>query len=858
MTRRLLPLLLLLLLLAPSWAWAATFNSNPPGDAGNWNVGATWGNPGDDVEGSGFPGNADLFVISAGDTVTVNGEYPASGALGAGSVTGNFVHQTNVNTKLALGDASITVNSGGHYHIGENGVAAIDADKTADLSFTPTAAGGRGVIVSAGGTFTTCGATKDYYKLLAADVGEWAASNDVNTINNVTEITVDSAGSGWRDNDVLAIAAMGRTAGHTDTCLIAEDPTGLTTFDVDAWQGTAPTYVGVATKSLWNHQGAGLPAHARAEVLNLTRNVRIYSTSATNTAYIVFETTATADMRYTECWYLGTSTADKLGITTKTTTGSVTLVGVVVHDSYHAYYVQGTVTTGVVSLSQCGAFTLNTPYGTLLFLGTAPSGAGTVTASELVGIKANGTDGSVVIQFNAQVSLANCRVANKQMGGSYYPAFHIKAASGYAAITGSQLSGLVAHSGNGWGVKLAPGLPTSSANPISGITIYRLAHGAIGQGDVYTASAVPQVVALSNVICFGCGAISGITASSLSSICQVGGTLILDSSCQNPGDSVTAWDAGIDLMADGGVIIANGGSWRNYLGARRGGKLVLNNCDLTGFDGWLLGGDGDALDTMIAIWRYDQTEDDHRWRTERLEIRTETGADRRTASGMAYALWPLSNANWVKPPRDFRFRVPAVADTPITIKCWTKHNAAYDETKPERIVVTGGILSGIVPLGPQACTVQDVGDTVTDAAHGMVNGTEVFFATTANGLTAGTIYYVINAAANTFQVSTTLGGAAVTITSDGSNTYTARDVIGEAHSATDESYEELEITVTPTETGMLEWYVQTFGTAGTVFVDDASVSPTPTLVAEDYPGLFGPANPFGGAGVGGTRRQALQ
>jgi hypothetical protein len=59
---------------------------------------------------------------------------------------------------------------------------------------------------------------------------------------------------------------------------------------------------------------------------------------------------------------------------------------------------------------------------------------------------------------------------------------------------------------------------------------------------------------------------------------------------------------------------------------------------------------------------------------------------------------------------------------------------------------------------------------VRSTAHGQANGTKVVFfnATVPAGTIEGTVYFVINATTDTFQVSTTLGGAALIITSPGS------------------------------------------------------------------------------------------
>jgi hypothetical protein len=67
-------------------------------------------------------------------------------------------------------------------------------------------------------------------------------------------------------------------------------------------------------------------------------------------------------------------------------------------------------------------------------------------------------------------------------------------------------------------------------------------------------------------------------------------------------------------------------------------------------------------------------------------------------------------------------------------------------------------------------------DTITLNAHGFVNGQMVLYSPTAwsnraYGLVAGKAYFIINTAANTFQLSLTSGGAAVDITSQGSGNH---------------------------------------------------------------------------------------
>lgn len=65
---------------------------------------------------------------------------------------------------------------------------------------------------------------------------------------------------------------------------------------------------------------------------------------------------------------------------------------------------------------------------------------------------------------------------------------------------------------------------------------------------------------------------------------------------------------------------------------------------------------------------------------------------------------------------------------------------------------------------------------VTWNGHGLVNGTPVYFTTTGTlpaGLTPNTVYYVVGAATNTFNVAATPGGAAIDTSSAGTGVHTA-------------------------------------------------------------------------------------
>ncbi len=63
-------------------------------------------------------------------------------------------------------------------------------------------------------------------------------------------------------------------------------------------------------------------------------------------------------------------------------------------------------------------------------------------------------------------------------------------------------------------------------------------------------------------------------------------------------------------------------------------------------------------------------------------------------------------------------------------------------------------------------------DILTAVAHAFINGAKVVIQGTGlpSGLSADTIYYVIGVSGNTFQLSTTSGGAAINFTADGDGT----------------------------------------------------------------------------------------
>lgn len=85
---------------------------------------------------------------------------------------------------------------------------------------------------------------------------------------------------------------------------------------------------------------------------------------------------------------------------------------------------------------------------------------------------------------------------------------------------------------------------------------------------------------------------------------------------------------------------------------------------------------------------------------------------------------------------------------------------------------TAGTFYGYYPAGgftPMEATLDQSTDVFTSFAHGLTNGQQVLVydvmtAGLPTGFTEGTVYFVVNATTDTFQLSATSGGSAITVT----------------------------------------------------------------------------------------------
>jgi len=91
---------------------------------------------------------------------------------------------------------------------------------------------------------------------------------------------------------------------------------------------------------------------------------------------------------------------------------------------------------------------------------------------------------------------------------------------------------------------------------------------------------------------------------------------------------------------------------------------------------------------------------------------------------------------------------------------------SVEVTKSDSNYITDQVRYPVNAIAIQATSVNLSTDTITQTAHGYLNGYRLTPTAlgTVTGITIGTIYYIINVTTDTFQISVTYGGSAVDLT----------------------------------------------------------------------------------------------
>ncbi len=197
----------------------------------------------------------------------------------------------------------LTVGNGGTLNMGTSGTP-MPRGTVAILEFDCSSDGQYGLVVQNQGTLNAYGQSRTsgknlYWTPLNANVAAGGGSPQTLTVVDDT---------GWLTSDEVGIASTTQTASQYETRILNAGA-GATSIQVtaavtNAHSGTSPT---------------------QAEIILLTRDVKIRSASSTNVAYIDLQTTSTTVMQWVELRYLSTDVSNKYGLNVRTTTGTASI-----------------------------------------------------------------------------------------------------------------------------------------------------------------------------------------------------------------------------------------------------------------------------------------------------------------------------------------------------------------------------------------------------------------------------------------------------------------------------------------------------------------------------------------------------
>jgi hypothetical protein len=294
--------------LLTSVAASATF-MRKSGTAGDWTIGLR---------------TTTQQLPAAGDQVVIAGDYTGAGAansyivtmnsttgvtLGT-SVTGNTALEVSARGALDWEAASasnypmtlngdLVVNQDGAVSIGKLALP-MPSDSTALLIMNVTTNVQYGILIRGNGSFTTYGASKTTKAYLASTANVGA-----------TSITT-SVATGWASGDILAIASTSRLIAECEQVTMSGAASG-TSVPISALTAL--------------HEGSALSNVAKAEIINLNRNVTIRGVSITLQSYFLATQAAQINCNFTEFQFLGSAATNQRGFEIQSTAGTATITG---------------------------------------------------------------------------------------------------------------------------------------------------------------------------------------------------------------------------------------------------------------------------------------------------------------------------------------------------------------------------------------------------------------------------------------------------------------------------------------------------------------------------------------------------
>lgn len=362
------------------------------------------------------------FVVTMNSTA--NTDYgtgtDASTALTVGqggTLNYDYVAATNYYLKLS---GNLIVYNGGTFTVGT--VAnPIPRDGSAVLEFDPVADGGMGLIARNGSAVTMQG--------LSRTVGKNVVSGKLilDTVNGESHFHLDTD-SGWLNGDVVGIASTTRTYTQCETKILNGNA-GVEICDVTVAFG-ATVHHGISP--------------TQAEVILLTRNVKVRSATSTIMTYFNAKATAMVDIDWVEFYYLGEANISKYGITIETTTGSFNIQYSSLHNTEDAaIYPTGSAVNNF-TVSSCVLYGCCSTSGVPVVV-PVTTGTSWIIDSDIVMLVS--VYGNACFNFGSLLGT----VTNNTAIGAYSDGFNLNATVPMVCAT---FSGNAAHSNSRYGFNL--------------------------------------------------------------------------------------------------------------------------------------------------------------------------------------------------------------------------------------------------------------------------------------------------------------------------------------------------------------------------------------------------------------------
>ncbi len=761
----------------------------------------------------------DMYIMGehtgagTGNNLTVTMNETAATDYGSANtsptVPGLSVSKRGTLTCGSAGSTNYLLRLSGHFIVYSNGTfnwgtsgTPIPSTSTAIFELDPPADGNFGFWFRSLSTVSIYGNAISFVKtLLNADASSSATS------------LTSADTTGWKNGDVLGIASTTRTYSESETKTLSGDASG-TTITISAGLTNA-------------HKGSG---STKAEIVNLTRNVRFRSTSSSLMTYMIAQKTAAVTMRYAEMYYMGDDSTDPANGANSIanfqlggTTGAQDVQYCSFHDFEDTFARIGSATATSVIFSNnviynVGTTTPTTNQGVHLDAPATTTQNGiTISGNVIILAVSNasslGTNALCRIQ-SSKVIFTNNTFAGCSAGASI-PIFQLYDGT-FFAVNGN-FDSLTVHSCNGsHGISLLGGTSNAwLAGFFSNITCWR--NNMVGM-DLGRGSSL-----ISSPLILDGGTFFGNTTSNIQFDAAINAELVFRNYTVDA-DASFATTNGLNTNSN---LCKHITLIKCLFGTNTAHTTDITtattipfyidaiNCSFasaTEVSNVQSGLEGSYFRSQKHDGSLDNTFSKYRRGTILAEV-----TNRNTPSGYAWKLTPTSAISKLIYPGPIftdTLKAAVAASSLVTVTIKAVKNAAYNGNAA-RLVLVGGIVSGIASDVTASKTETQKTITaatnatpivITSAAHGYSNGDVVLIEGIVGNTAGNGIWVVANKATDTFELTGSIGNG---VYSSG---------------GTSNKYETLTVTGTPTDNGVIEFYVDCDGTAGSIYIDDVSVT----------------------------------